>query len=96
MLDTSQWFTSYSSVPPCVPPARPPTHAHDRTAPPSLQMEHQEQLRRFGAEMQKIRENFKDNVNMKELFNEDTAQLIHVLARMYSDTPNAMLMSTFF
>ena len=46
--------------------------------------------------MQKIRENFKDNVNMKELFNEDTAQLIHVLARMYSDTPNAMLMSTFF
>ena len=59
-------------------------------------MEQREQLRRFAGEMHKIRESLRDNINMEELFNEDIAQLIHVLARMYSVTPNAMLMSLFF
>ena len=59
-------------------------------------MDHQEQLRRFAGEMHKIRESLRDNINMEELFNEDIAQLIHVLARIYSVTPNAMLMSLFF
>ena len=61
-----------------------------------MQMEQREQLRRFAGEMHKIRESLRDNINMEELFNEDIAQLIHVLARMHSVTPNAMLMSLFF